>query len=903
MALAPGTRLGPYEIGAQIGVGGMGVVYRATDTNLKRPVAIKVLPDALASDAERLARFQREAEVLASLNHPNIAAIYGLERTDTTTALVLELVEGPTLADRLTGGRIPIDEAFPIARQICEALEAAHEHGIIHRDLKPANIKLRPDGVVKVLDFGLAKALATESSVSNAGLSNSPTITSPVAMTGVGVLLGTAAYMSPEQAKGKPADKRSDLWAFGCVLYEMLTGRRAFEGEDVSDTLAAVLRGEPDWSALPLATPAPIRHLLRHCLAKNSKGRIGDASIARIEIDDVQNDPQGVQSVANRRVHLTWAAALALVTLTAAAALIWTFQPGFMPSSRLARFTITLPMGQQFSGPGHRTVALSPDGDAIVYTANGQLHMRALDQLAAVPIRGTEGTENRAGRSPFFSADGQWIGFWQDDQFKKVSIAGGAPVVLCSARNPWGVSWTAENTIFYGQGAQGIWRVSGDGGKPEQVVKVDTSQIASGPQLLPSGHAILFTLVRATEPDAPQIVVQSLDTGMRRVVVEGGTDARYVPTGHLVYALENSLMAVPFDVAALAVTGGPVSLVEDVATGSDGVLAHFSVSNDGALVYVPTDAVGEFARRMLVWVDRQGRETPINAPRRRYVYPRLSPDGTRIALDVRDQENDIWIFDLARESLTRLTFGPARDVDPLWTPDGKSVIYSSGGGLAGARNLFRRAADGTGTVEPLTQGTAGMFPSAITADGHALIFQEGRPAGGTAADRGDLMLLPLVGERRPQPLVQTAFREMNAEISPNGHWLAYQSNESGQEEIYVLPFPKVTAGGKWQVSTSSGGTRPLWARNGRELFYESMGALMRVSVAGTSTLQAGPPSKLFDAGSFLRGAPADRPYDVSTDGRFLMIKEGSAVDEPAASARLVLVLNWFEELKRRVPTN
>jgi Tol biopolymer transport system component len=585
---------------------------------------------------------------------------------------------------------------------------------------------------------------------------------------------------------------------------------------------------------------------------------------------------------------------------------MWTFQPGSVPSSPLARFTITLPMGQTFSSPNHRTVALSPDGDAIVYTANGQLHVRALDQLEAVPIRGTEGTGNAGGRSPFFSPDGQWIGFWQDAQFKKVSIIGGAPVVLCSAPNPWGVSWTAENTIFYGEGSQGIWRVSGDGGKPEQVVKVDAGQLASGPELLPGGHAILFTLSRATEPPARQIVVQSLDTDMRRVVVEGGTDARYVPTGHLVYALENSLMAVPFDVGTLAVTGGPVSLVEDVGMSADGIMAYFAVSNEGALVYVPADAGEVSRRRTLVWVDRQGRETPIKVPPRRYVHPRLSPDGTRIALDVRDQENDIWIWDLARESLTRLTFGPASDVGALWTPDGESVIFSSGpsglGPIMGARSLFRRAADGTGTVEQLTEGTAGMVPSAITPDGEALIFEEGRPPSGeTAADGGDVMLLPLVGQRRPQPLVQTAFWEMNADISPDGHWLAYQSNESGgQTEIYVVPFPNVAAG-KLQVSTS-GGTRPLWARNGQELFYVSMGALMRVSLAGTSTLQASAPSKLFDAQDFLFGA-VDRPYDVSSDGRFLMIKRSSTADEPAASARLVLVLNWFEELKRRVPTN
>jgi serine/threonine protein kinase/Tol biopolymer transport system component len=899
MRLSAGTPLGSYEVLSPLGAGGMGEVYRARDTRLDRDVAIKILPEAFAVDSERVARFQREAKVLASLNHPHIAAIYGLENADGVKALVMELVEGEDLRQRLMRGAIPLDEALHIAKQIAEALEAAHEQGIIHRDLKPANIKLRSDGTVKVLDFGLAKAL--EPAGVSSSVSQSPTITTP-AMTQAGVIMGTAAYMSPEQAKGKPADRRSDLWAFGCVLYEMLTGSRVFEGEDVSDTLAAVLRGEPDWTRLPQETPSPVRRLLRHCLAKDPKGRIGDASIARIEIDDVQSAPQitgqGAHVDTRHRAHWARKAAYALVTLTVGGVLLWMLRPASVPSSRLARFPIPLPAGQQFSNPGHRPVALSPDGKVVVYAANLQLHKRPLDQLEAIPIRGTEG----AGRSPFFSPDGQSIGFWQGQRFKKVSIADGAPVVLCSAKNPWGASWTAENTILYGEGPDGIWRVSSNSGTPENVVKVGANQWASGPQLLPGGRTILFTLTH-TADDARQIVVESLDTGQRRVVVEEGADARYVPTGHLVYALGETLLAAPFDVQALAVTGKAVPLVEDVATSPDGVMSYFAVSDEGTLVYVPRDAVARFQPRTLVWVDRQRRETPINVPPRPYLRPRLSPDGTRIAVEIRDQENDIWVWDLAREVLTKLTYGPALDTQPIWTHDGQSVIFSSGTAI-GARNLFRVAADGTGTTDQLTHGTADVIANAVTPDGKGLIFQEVRlVGGGTSVDRSDLMLLPLVGEHRPQPLLQRPFGEANAELSPDGRWLAYQSNESGRQEIYVRPFPNVETGKRTQVSTS-GGQRPLWARNGRELFYVSTGGtLMSVPVTTAGpTFANEKPSNLFDHPSLSFVGPPGRAYDVSRDSRFLMTQESSAAGEQPQSARLVIVLNWFEELKTRVPT-
>ena len=917
MSLAPGTRLGPYEITGRIGAGGMGEVYSARDTKLGRDVAIKILPEALAHDTERLARFEREARTLASLNHPNIAQIHGLEESDGIKALVMELVEGPTLADRVAQGPIPLDEAFPIARQIAEALEAAHERGIIHRDLKPANVKVRPDDIVKVLDFGLAKALEPMSA-DGTDATASPTITSPAMMTRIGVILGTAAYMSPEQAKGRAADKRSDVWAFGCVLYEMLTGRRAFEGEDVSDTLAAVLRGEPDWTVLPANVPPVIVALLRGCLEKDRRRRIGDLSTARFIIDHGGDATPAVARLPGPRMPRAASIVVAVAATTAITAYAtWWLTRVPAPSLPLARFTISLPAGDRFSNTGVHAVALSEDGARLVYSANSRLYLRPLDRVDATPIRGTEAAATagagrgtfsspQAGRSPFFSPDGRWIGFWQSGQIKKVSISGGAPLMLCAAENPFGVSWTSENTILYGQseqgagkGAAGIWRVSSEGGRPEQLVKVEGGEVADAPQLLPGGRAILFTLARLGDWDTAQIVVQSLDTGQRHVVLQRGTDARYVRTGHLVYALDGTLFAVPFNVATFAVTGPAVPLVEDVA--QQNVTAHFALSSQGALVYMPRDALGgSQAKRTLAWVDREGHEAALKASPHAYFYPRISPDGTRVALEGRDEEHDIWIWDLARETLTRLTLGPAFEQYVVWTPDGRSVIFGQSelGGPNAPRSLFRQAADGTGTVERLTQGIVAQFPSTVTPDGAALIFRE-QTYSNFRKTGMDLLLLPLKGERRVRPLLQSSTDESNAEVSPDGHWLAYQSNETGRDEIYVRPFPNVDDG-KRMVSTG-GGTQPLWARNGQELFFESSGALMRVPVVTGSRFEPGAPTKLLD---LPRGPDlaVGRMYDVSPDGRrFLILKPVSGVVETPTFPRLILVQNWFEELKRLVP--
>jgi len=905
MTLSPGTRLGPYEVAAQIGKGGMGEVYKATDANLKRAVAIKVLPESVAADAERLARFQREAEVLAALNHPNIAAIYGLERSSGMTALVMELVEGPTLADRIAQGAIPVDEALPIAKQIAEGLEAAHEKGIIHRDLKPANIKLRPDSVVKVLDFGLAKALTPDPV---ADLSNSPTLS--FAATQAGMILGTAGYMSPEQAKGRTVDKRTDVWAFGAVLFEMLTGTPAFAGDDISDTLANVLKMEPDWNRLPAEASPRVRLVLRACLQKDPKQRIGDVQSVRLALEGAFETaaPGVAQSVAVARP--AWRRALpvavtALATLLVAALAAWSLWPSAEPQA-VNRFGYDLPLDQVFPPSGSPVIALSPDGRRFVYRATGGLYLRSMGALEARLIPGTEDDAS----NPFFAPDGESVAYFQNGQLKRISLSGGAAVVVCAAEDAFGASWGTDSTILFGQ-AKGIMRVSANGGTPELVIPAKEGEQADGLQLLPDGDSVLFTVTTASGPGparwaAAQIVVQSLSTGERTVVLQGGSRARYVPTGHLIYALGDGLFAVAFDVGRLEVTGGPVSIVERVARGGPLVAspgAQYAVSDAGTLVYAtPNPNFGSAAAlpsTTLVWVDRNGREEPLAAPPRAYSYPRLSPDGTRVALDIRNQEQDIWIWDVRRRILTRVTFDPATDVLPVWTPDGRRLVWASA--RAGPFNLYWQAADGTGTVERLTQSPSGERANGFTPDGQRLVFTEDAEG----QQQRDLFLLPFEGDRRATRLVQTMFDERNGEISPDGRWLAYESNESGQFQIYVRPFPAVDEG-RWQMS-ADGGRQPLWARSGRELFYLAPdGTLMGVPVdaQGSASFAAGTPATLSAGAGYSTGIAAQysRSYDVSPDGkRFLRIKLSGSVTS-GTEPDLVVVTNWFEELRQRVPT-
>jgi len=914
-----GRNIGAFKILSVLGAGGMGEVYRARDTKLGRDVAIKVLPEAFTSDPERLARFEREARLLAALNHPHIAAIYGFEEAQGVRALILELVEGPTLADRVAAGPTPVKEALTIARQIAEALEAAHEKGIIHRDLKPANIKLKGDINVKVLDFGLAKAFA--GSDSGPDLSQVPTVTATELQPGA--ILGTPAYMSPEQARGQAVDKRTDIWAFGCVLYEILSGKRAFGGKDILETLAHIIDREPDFAALPNRTPAPIARLLQRCLEKDPKRRVPDMAVARFEIDEALTVPAAATGLPLVRPLRIWqrplprATAIVSLIIVAAGFAVWALTRPSPP--RVVRFTMTPSGATALDITANSPVlAISPDGTRLAYAGDArQIVLRALDELQPTALQSP-------GESFFFSPDGQWIGFFgpTDNILRKVAVTGGPPTTVSrTVGSSFGASWSTDDTIILATNDfnSGLLRVAAAGGQPEVLTTPNREQgeVNHGwPEVLPGGQAVLFTIITGTAPSNRQIAVLDLATRGQKILVRGGSHARYVPTGHLVYGVAGTLWAVAFDLKRLEVVGTPVPVLEQVMTGELGGI-NMSLSGDGTLVYVPGGREGQ---RTLVWVDRQGREEPLKAPPRDYRIARLSPDGTRVALDVIvGGDRDIWVWDFAAETLTRLTFDPRPDSHPVWTPDGQRVVFRSA--RAGRDNLFWQAADGTGAVERLTESPNVHFPTAFSPDGTQLVFREE-----TATPTGaDVMVLALDGGRpaaQPpsqrvggpgrsstssvQPLVQTPFQELNGEISPDGRWVAYQSDESGQQEIYVRPFPD-TDRGRWQISTG-GGEQPLWARSGKELFYLGQRASGRVTVMSASvesgpTFRAGNPRRVFEGRDIVTASSSNRVYDVSPDGqRFLMIKEGVGSNETGTPPSIVVVQNWTEELKRLVPT-
>jgi len=898
MPLLAGTRLGSYEVVAPLGAGGMGEVYRARDTKLARDVAIKILPEAFVSDAERVARFEREAQLLAALNHPNIAAIYGLDESGATKFLVLELVEGHSLDAHLQTGALPLDEALALGAQILDALEVAHEKGIIHRDLKPANVMVTPEGQVKVLDFGLAKALEP---VGRPELSQSPTLT--FAATQAGVILGSAAYMSPEQAKGRAADKRSDVWGFGCVLYEMLAGRRAFDGEDVSDVLATVLKSEPDWSAFPSEVPPRVVDVIKRCLAKDRRQRIPDVSVIRFFLNEpLAAAPAVAVAVPSRKRSLArvvaGATTLALIAAAIGAGIMWWRTRSAPPQP--VRFTLS-PNAPPLAATVDRTVAITPDGRRLVYvvgaTPETELIVRPIDQLETTSLRGLANP-----RWPTISPDGKWIAFFSSagGDMKKVSIAGGPSIDLAQNQGPpRGAAWVGNDTIIFATAstATGLLSVPAGGGDTKVLTKPDPQHGESDhifPSALPGGRAVLFTISSGTIENA-QIAALDLQTGQRKVLVRGGTCAQYVNTGHLVYAAAGSLRAVRFDPVRLEVLSDPVPVVDAVSTKPTGA-AEFAISTDGTLVYVPGHVIptgqsgGELTgARSLVWVDRRGQEEPIKAPTRSYTYPRISPDGSRIALDIRDQENDIWIWDIAREGLRRLTLNAAAEILPLWSPDGKRIFFSSTRG-ANIPNLYVRAADGTGTDTRLATSPTAQFATSISPDGTQVVVRQTGPRG------FDLDLLRFDRGAQITPLIHNGFSIPNAEISPDGRWLAYESLESNQPQIFVQPFPDINAG-RWQVSTT-GGTKPVWSRNGRELFFIGAdGYLRAVPVQTATTFTYGTAVQLSNSRYFT--APVSRTYDVAPDGRFLMIKE--PVGAPSATpTNIVVVLNWFQELQARV---
>jgi serine/threonine-protein kinase len=888
--------LGHYQITSQLGKGGMGEVFQAKDQKLGRDVAIKVLPEEFARDADRVARFQREAKLLATLNHPNIAAIYGLEETDGTNFLVLELVEGDTLADRIKAGPVPVEEALKLALQIAEALEAAHEKGVIHRDLKPANIKVTPDGKVKVLDFGLAKAFAGEQADLN--LSNSPTLSN--AATQQGVILGTAAYMSPEQARGKTVDKRADIWAFGCVLYEMLTGQAAFQGEDITEILASVVKGGANLDLLPSNIHPRVREVITRCLQKDLKKRYPDITDARYEIEQALTDPSGVfvqplmkaETRTRIRTMLLWLAAAIVLAGIIVGVAVWNLKP---PEPRqVTRFFHEVPREQQLNDAFVRTIAVSPDGRQIVYSTDAGLYLRSMDAMDAKLLQGTGGTRQR----PFFSPDSKWIGFFSstDRKLKKIAISGGTPVTVADV-NSAGSSfdWNADNTIVYADESKGIMRVSANGGTSELIIKETKNDSFYHPQTLPDGKSVLYINVPGTQG---KITVQSLKSGERKELFEGDA-ARYLPTGHIVYAAGINLYAVRFDINALKVIGGPVSVVEGVLR--DGP-AQYAVSDSGTLVYVPgTDIAASAVQRTLMWVNRNGKEEPLAAQPNGYFNPRISPDGTKVALSVAatvgNATRDIWIWDPVHKTLTRLTFDGAANVTPLWAPDGKRIAFFS----LGRPGIYWKEADGAGKDEFLgsSPSWAPTFLASWSDRGKTLFFTE------WGTDTG-IGMLSMEGDRKFKSLLIEKYREAQPQISPDGRWMAYTSDESGQNQIYVRPFPEVNSE-RWQISTN-GGDSPLWSRDGRELLYRNGDAVMAVSVKTASTFSIATPKILF-RGTYVSNVFRDgnfdlATWDVSPDGkRFLMMKEVVSTAKPAAEVprRINIVVNWFEELKQRVP--
>jgi eukaryotic-like serine/threonine-protein kinase len=890
--LSPGARIGSYEIEYLLGAGGMGEVYRARDLKLRRDVAIKVLPPSVSHDSERLRRFEREAHLLASLNHPNIAAIYGFEQTDPSTgagqavtALVLELVEGPTLAERIARGPVSVPDALAIARQVADALEAAHERGIIHRDLKPANVKLTPDGIVKVLDFGLAKAVTLADDVTRLPATN------PLE-TREGVIAGTAPYMSPEQARAQTVDKRADIWAFGCLLYELLTGTRAFAGDTMTDVLAAVVNSEPDWSALPADTPASIRRLLERCLQKDPKRRlrdIGDADLQIEQVRDAAPSRKATARVRKSRERVRWMAAM-LIVVVGMTTLYFRRAPAPQGSPAVSRLSVALPAGDRLGGLNNSAVALSPGGTELVYVGlrdgEQELYLRLLDGLDSTAISGTEGATG-----PFFSPDGGWIGFFALGKLKKVRVAGGAVEILCDApgRVGMGASWGADNNIYFTpSGISGLWKVSASGGTPTEVTRLDRSHGEVShrwPQVLPGGKAVLFTVWTGPGFDEQRIEVQSLQTGERRVLVRGGTAGRYVASGHLVYARADALMAVRMDLDRLeAVSDTPVLLTEQVRVGGEG--ATYAVSDSGQLVYAP----GNIRRyeRELVWVDRKGGAEAVPLQARNYSTVALSPDGRQAAVQIAEGAEAIWIYDFDRTTLTRLTTGTSSSQLPVWTPDGSRVVYR--GTRLGVRKLFWKPADAATEEEPLpSEDDSVMTPGSWSHDGKWLAFTANGPSG------GDLWALSLE-DRKLQSLLQTPSDERSPQFSPDGRWLAYVSNESGRDDVYVKPFPGPPR--KWPISTE-GGSQPRWSRGGRELFYRSGDKMMVVDITSLPSFVAGSPRLLFEF-PFATYGDNLMSYGVAPDGqRFLGIR--NVHPEPPAN-QINIVLNWFEELKRLVPT-
>lgn len=912
--LAPlvGRRIGTFEVRSLLGRGGMGEVYLAHDHRLGRDVAIKVLPHAFTSDANRIASLEREARVVAALNHPHIAAIHGLEESAGVRGLVLELVDGQTLAQKLgetakspTPG-LRLKEALNIGRQIADALEAAHEKGITHRDLKPGNVKVTPDGVVKLLDFGIAKVVTGDGP--GLDFTQSQTVS---AATHAGVIAGTVAYMSPEQARGRAVDKRTDIWAFGCVLFEMLSGRMAFDGATVTDTIAAILERDPDWSTLPAETPRAVRRLLQRCLEKDPKQRLRDIGDARVEIERIIQSPtEDIDAdIAvhesrrwRRRAQLAFAVgAVALVAAIALAAASLPRNDAAPADGRVVRMTIDLPKNQEIGPEFNSKIALSPDGTQLAFTPlPGPVYIRRLDGLENTPLEVSTPPGFRG--APLFSPDGASIAFIEGNSsyswtrpFLAASIAGGAPTRLAEYdafhRGDWADGWIYWTSSYAG----GIVRIRESGGAIETVTEIDAKNGERSHRfadLLPGGRALIYTVSfeGISSYNDARIELWDMTTRQKKTLIVGGTSAVYSPSGHIIYARAAKLFAAPFDLRRQEVTGPPIEVLDGVMMSGNTGAAHFSLSDRGDLAYVPGTSDG--ANRTLVWVDRSGKAEPLPLPPASYLYPRIAHDGRSLAVEIEGPNHDFYFYDFASTVLSKITTDGLSH-DPVWSADGKQVAFRSW--QAGGMTLWRMPADRSAPATRLDPSGTRQSPVSFSPDGRFLTFDQKDPN-----TRDDVMVLPLDGDRRPLPVAQTRFGEGSGKFSPDGQWVAYSSTESGQPEIYVQAFPG--PGPKLQVS-NNGGTDPVWRREGGELYYRSDDKMMAVAVTTSPRFQAGPPRLLWEAAySHGTGSSCGMPgvasasYDVSRDGqRFLMVRE----DHPAGATQIVVAINWAEEVKAK----
>jgi Tol biopolymer transport system component len=831
--------------------------------------------------------------------------VYGLETDGGSTALVLELIEGETLAEQIASGPIPLDEALAIARQIAEALEAAHERGIIHRDLKPANIKITPDGRVKVLDFGLAKMLEREAS--NSTLSMSPTLS--VQATYAGVILGTAAYMSPEQARGKPVDRRTDIWAFGCVLFEMLTGKKTFDaGDTVSDAVAAILRSDPDWNALPSDTPAHIRALLRRCLQKDPHKRLPHIGVARLEIDEVPApQPLAGQQVSGKSASARWSRAVPFAVVAVLAGVVAAtiaLKVKQAPAGRPTRLTLQVPDGPRFTSQNRQALGISPDGTHVAYSTLAGLYVRAMSEFDAKLVLATSVTDARAViQQPVFSPDGQWIAFATGENLiRKVSVNGGAVITICQANPTYGMSWSG-NSILFGQSGTGVMRVSEDGGTPEQLLKVKLGEVVYGPQMLPDGDHLLVTISQgggSDQWDRARIVIHSVSTGKQDVVVTGGADARYVQTGHLVYALGGTLFAVAFDLGQFKTHGGTIPILEGVARTALGTTgaANYSFSTTGTLVYLAGPASAT-PGGLIALTDRRGGIDVLKLPQGPYEYPRVSPNGKQIAFGTDDgKEATVSLYDLAGTSSTRrLTFG-GKNRFPIWSPDGTYIAFQSD--REGDAGIWWQRADGTGTAQRLTKAEQGAqhFPESWSPNGEMLLFSAVKDWVATLqAVSLKSQVVTRVGD------IRSTNNLIASTLSPDGKWLAYTANDTGltgENNVFVEAFPPT--GAKYQISKKGeNGHLPLWSRDGKELYYvPQVGQLVVVSVTPAPVFSFSDPISV--PRRFQRAAPTTpRVFDVTPDGKIVAVVPAGATEDTGQTPDIQVWLNWFEELKQRVP--